>query len=73
MGITRSDYMLDAPDGALPTARIKQVEINTISVSFASLGTSTTALHRHACMRHAGLSPDHERCKLWMIIKIFTC
>jgi glutathione synthase len=49
MGITRSDYMLDAPDGALPTARIKQVEINTISVSFASLGTSTTALHRYAC------------------------
>ncbi|KAJ1927504.1 Glutathione synthetase [Tieghemiomyces parasiticus] len=47
MGFHRSDYLLHAPDGQLSTAQtIQQVEFNTVSVSFASLGQVTTDFHR---------------------------
>ncbi|KNC80647.1 glutathione synthetase [Sphaeroforma arctica JP610] len=49
MGLYRSDYMLDGPDAAL--AKIKQVEINTISASFGSLGPRMPNLHRFVAER----------------------
>jgi len=49
LGLLRSDYMVDAPSGAL-----LQVEVNTIAASFAHLSQLTTALHAHLT-RWAGL------------------
>ena len=48
LGIHRSDYMLDGESGAL-----LQVEMNTISVSFASLGALVSRAHRHLVERFA--------------------
>lgn len=42
LGLHRSDYMLDMATGAL-----LQVEMNTISSSFAGLGAVTSKLHRY--------------------------
>lgn len=42
LGLHRSDYMLDMATGAL-----LQVEMNTISSSFAGLGSLTSELHRY--------------------------
>jgi hypothetical protein len=41
LGLHRSDYMLDMATGSL-----LQVEINTISSSFAGLGSLISKLHR---------------------------
>ncbi|CAO3701095.1 hypothetical protein CU097_013523 [Rhizopus azygosporus] len=47
LGIHRNDYLLHADPGAdVSTARIQQVEFNTISSSFMSLSTRTSQLHR---------------------------
>ncbi|ORE06103.1 glutathione synthetase [Rhizopus microsporus var. microsporus] len=47
LGIHRNDYLLHADPGAdASTARIQQVEFNTISSSFMSLSTRTSQLHR---------------------------
>lgn len=45
LGIFRSDYLLHqaTPDRE---PEIKQVEFNTVSISFASLGTKVSDLHR---------------------------
>ncbi|KAF9046271.1 glutathione synthase [Panaeolus papilionaceus] len=45
LGLFRSDYLLHATAGQ--PLGIKQVEFNTISVSFASLSQKTAALHRY--------------------------
>ena len=49
LGIHRSDYMLHK--GADDKYHIKQVELNTIASSFASLSTKVAALHRHLTSR----------------------
>lgn len=49
MGIHRSDYMLHK--GTDDQYHIKQVELNTIASSFASLSTKVAALHRHLTSR----------------------
>jgi hypothetical protein len=41
LGLHRSDYMLDKATGGL-----LQIELNTISSSFAALGTQVSRLHR---------------------------
>lgn len=41
LGLHRSDYMLDMATGSL-----LQVEVNTISSSFAGLGALTSKLHQ---------------------------
>lgn len=46
LALLRSDYMVDEPTGAL-----LQVEINTISSSFASLSTLTSTSRSSSCMR----------------------
>ncbi|KAF5382619.1 hypothetical protein D9615_002766 [Tricholomella constricta] len=45
LGLFRSDYLLHTPPGQSPT--LKQVEFNTISVSFGSLSERTAGLHRY--------------------------
>ena len=52
----RSDYMLHEP-----TSSLLQVEINTIGVSFACLGSKTAGLHRHLLGRLGGSEADAER------------
>ncbi|KAF7724278.1 hypothetical protein EC973_001179 [Apophysomyces ossiformis] len=48
LGIYRCDYLLHAPEGAdTKTARIQQVEFNTIAASFASLSTRASEMHRY--------------------------
>jgi hypothetical protein len=42
LGLHRSDYMLD-----MATGNLLQVELNTISSSFAALGSLVTSLHRY--------------------------
>jgi hypothetical protein len=42
LGLHRSYYMLD-----MATGKLLQVELNTISSSFAALGSLVTSLHRH--------------------------
>ncbi|KAI9492816.1 glutathione synthase [Zychaea mexicana] len=58
LGIHRCDYLLHAEPGAdAKTARIQQVEFNTIASSFGSLSTWTSKLHRYllqASERYAG-------------------
>ncbi|KAI8142421.1 glutathione synthase [Fennellomyces sp. T-0311] len=58
LGIHRCDYLLHAELGAdAKTARIQQVEFNTIAASFGSLSTWTSKLHRYllqASERYAG-------------------
>lgn len=46
LGLLRGDYLLDYPD----KATIKQVEFNTVSVSFAGGGTQLTRLHRYGLL-----------------------
>ncbi|KAF9585047.1 hypothetical protein BGW38_004109 [Lunasporangiospora selenospora] len=47
LGVHRSDYIIHLNAGqALSEAKIKQVELNTISVSFGSLSSLTADLHR---------------------------
>ncbi|KAG6829442.1 hypothetical protein H0H87_011397 [Tephrocybe sp. NHM501043] len=45
LGLFRSDYLLHAPPNEAPS--LKQVEFNTISVSFGSLSERTARLHRY--------------------------
>ncbi|KAG5641608.1 hypothetical protein DXG03_004645 [Asterophora parasitica] len=45
LGLFRSDYLLHAPPDQAPT--LKQVEFNTISVSFGALSERTAGLHRY--------------------------
>ncbi|KAH0434468.1 hypothetical protein IEQ34_026826 [Dendrobium chrysotoxum] len=55
LGLHRSDYMLDAE-----TALLYQIELNTISSSFAGLGCLVSNLHRHLLNQHGkdlGLNP----------------
>ncbi|KAI9245110.1 glutathione synthase [Phascolomyces articulosus] len=48
LGIHRCDYLLHAEIGAdTKSARIQQVEFNTIASSFGSLSTYTSQLHRY--------------------------
>ncbi|KAG0329411.1 hypothetical protein BGZ99_002122 [Dissophora globulifera] len=48
LGVYRSDYIIHlSPDQDLSDAKIKQVELNTISVSFGSLSSLTGDLHRY--------------------------
>ncbi|KAG0624999.1 hypothetical protein M758_2G019800 [Ceratodon purpureus] len=57
LGLHRSDYMLDMATGAL-----LQVEMNTISSSFAGLGDLTSKLHRYLVGRFGqelGLSVEN--------------
>jgi glutathione synthetase len=57
LGLHRSDYMLDMATGAL-----LQVEMNTISSSFAGLGALTSKLHRYLVGRFGqelGLSVEN--------------
>jgi glutathione synthase len=49
LGVHRSDYMLHK--GADDKYHIKQVELNTIASSFASLSTKVAALHRYLTSR----------------------
>ncbi|KAG6820122.1 hypothetical protein H0H93_005128 [Arthromyces matolae] len=45
LGLFRSDYLLHSPPNEPPS--LKQVEFNTISVSFGSLSQCTARLHRY--------------------------
>lgn len=57
LGLHRSDYMLD-----MVTGDLLQVEMNTISSSFASLGALTSKLHKYIVNRFGaslGLSPEN--------------
>ncbi|KAF9939807.1 hypothetical protein BGZ67_008915 [Mortierella alpina] len=48
LGLHRSDYIIHLNQGqAFTEAKIKQVELNTISVSFGSLSSLTGDLHRY--------------------------
>ncbi|KAG0307317.1 hypothetical protein BGZ98_000552 [Dissophora globulifera] len=48
LGVYRSDYIIHlSPGQDLSDAKIKQVELNTISVSFGSLSSLTGDLHRY--------------------------
>lgn len=53
LSINRSDYMIDQPDQTKPPSRILQVELNTVSVSFVSLGAKMTDVHTHSMGRLA--------------------
>lgn len=57
LGLHRSDYMLD-----IATGKLLQVELNTISSSFAGLGCLVSQLHRYL-INHSGkqLSLDSKR------------
>lgn len=46
LGLFRSDYMLHQESPASQAFSIKQVEFNTISVSFGALSEKAAALHR---------------------------
>ncbi|KAJ3337672.1 hypothetical protein HDU83_008549, partial [Entophlyctis luteolus] len=46
LGIHRSDYLLHQSGDADGNLEIQQVELNTISASFASLSSKTTELHK---------------------------
>lgn len=48
-GIFRSDYLLNEPTTNEEGRQIKQVEFNTISVSFGALSTKVTELHKFLC------------------------
>lgn len=50
LGLHRSDYMLHThADDDGETTTLQQVEINTISAAFSSLGTTIAELHRFLC------------------------
>ena len=48
LGIHRSDYMVDEPDAHVQ--RLRQIELNTISASFACLSARVADLHRFLLM-----------------------
>ncbi|KAI5424258.1 glutathione synthetase, chloroplastic [Lathyrus oleraceus] len=50
LGLHRSDYMLDEQ-----TKSLLQIELNTISSSFAGFGSLVTELHRYILSRHGKL------------------
>lgn len=53
LGLLRSDYMVDEPTG-----KLLQVEINTVSASFAALASLTSRLHAHlACYQQRDAPP----------------
>jgi glutathione synthase len=58
LGVHRSDYIINLNPGQhFSEAEIKQVELNTISVSFGSLSSLTGDLHRYefaAGISHSG-------------------
>ncbi|CEP16611.1 hypothetical protein [Parasitella parasitica] len=59
LGIHRNDYLLHAEAGAdAKTARIQQVEFNTVSASFGSLCTRTSELHRFLLSSLKGYAGD---------------
>ncbi|KAG2205646.1 hypothetical protein INT47_008002 [Mucor saturninus] len=59
LGIHRNDYLLHAKSGAdAKTAKIQQVEFNTIAASFGSLSTRTTQLHRFLLASVKGYAGD---------------
>lgn len=49
LGIHRCDYLLHSTSDT-ESARIQQVEFNTIAASFGSLSTWTSRLHRSVCV-----------------------
>ncbi|ORY87840.1 glutathione synthase [Protomyces lactucae-debilis] len=61
LGLFRSDYLLHSDSDDLLSARIKQVEFNTISSSFASLATLTADMHRNLASRgfYSPGNPEH--------------
>ncbi|TFK27692.1 glutathione synthase [Coprinopsis marcescibilis] len=61
LGLFRSDYLLHAPEGQQPS--IKQVEFNTISISFGCLAQRVAELHRfqHAATSYFDSSPHLKR------------
>ncbi|RCH99452.1 hypothetical protein CU098_009412 [Rhizopus stolonifer] len=59
LGIHRNDYLLHAEVGAdAASAKIQQVEFNTISSSFMSLSHRTTELHRYLLSALKGYAGD---------------
>lgn len=48
-GIFRSDYLVHELSASKESRQIKQVEFNTVSVSFGGLSTKVTELHRFLC------------------------
>ena len=65
LGITRSDYFVHAPHGGEtasthPTEAapgLRQVELNTISASYAGLSALVAGLHAHLALGEPGASP----------------
>lgn len=66
LGIFRNDYLLHMPPGQLP--KLKQVEFNTISVSFAALSERVAALHRYVSMTLTVLPWEVIICQLSLCI-----
>lgn len=61
LGLHRSDYMIHAPEGSTPgSARLYQVEINTIASSFSSLSSKVSDLHRFLFKRVLPQSDDYR-------------
>ncbi|KAI8380131.1 glutathione synthetase [Blakeslea trispora] len=59
LGIHRNDYLLHAEEGAdAKSAKIQQVEFNTISASFMSLSHRTSELHRYLLSSLKGYAGD---------------
>lgn len=58
LALIRSDYMLDQREDG--SSSLKQIEINTISVSFGGLSSRTPDLHRHI-LKAAGRVEDSRR------------
>ncbi|MBW0462859.1 hypothetical protein O181_002574 [Austropuccinia psidii MF-1] len=56
LGIFRSDYLLHQENLNVPL-EIKQVEFNTVSVSFGGLGTKISELHRYLASLTTALDP----------------
>lgn len=61
LGLFRSDYIVDKhARGYLDSAAIKQIEFNTVSISFGALSTKVSELHTY--LAHSGVygpSGDH--------------
>lgn len=61
LGLFRSDYMVDAPEGATESS-LKQVEFNTIASSFGGLSSLVSRMHRGFLTFppiHPTTYPDH--------------
>lgn len=57
LGIHRSDYMIDRGADARGSPQLRQIEINTISSSFAALSARVTEVHRYVLQRFAPTMP----------------